>query len=174
MGLLALAAVGYAVLATPVPRVWHAQMYAAQELLPEVARRFDQGFRQMALEAQRLQRGEIRQPVFLQNAERAIGPACSAITEELAPLRVPRWEQTGRLVHMYLQICALTTRSLALEQAMLRRDPGLPADAAAQLAQLSGQMQLALRELADAVRRAPVPVPVPVPRKPARAPQAPT
>lgn len=168
MGLLAVAAVGYAVLATPVPRVWHAQVYAAQELLPEVARRFDQGFRQMALEAQRLQRGEIRQPVFLQNAERSIGPACSAITEELAPLRVPRWEQSGRLVHMYLQICAVTTRSLALEQAMLRRDPGLPVDAAAQLAQLSGQMQLAMRELADAVRR----VPVPMTRKPARAPQA--
>jgi len=79
-----------------------------------------------------------------------------------------RWEQSGRLVHMYLQICAVTTRSLALEQAMLRRDPGLPADAAAQLAQLSGQMQLAMRELADAVRR----VPVPMTRKPARAPQA--
>lgn len=168
MGVLAAAAVGYSVLATPVPRVWHAQVYAAQELLPDTARRFDQGFRQMALEAQRLQRGEIRQPVFLQNAERAIGPACSAIAEELAPLRVPRWEPTGRLVQMYLQICAITTRSLALEQAMLRRDPDLPADAAAQLAQLSGQMQQALRELAESVRR----VPLPAARKPARAPQA--
>ncbi|KQP38007.1 rhomboid family intramembrane serine protease [Pseudorhodoferax sp. Leaf274] len=168
MGLLAAAAVGYSVLATPVPRVWHAQVYAAQALLPDIARRFDQGFRQMAQDSQRLQRGEIRQPVFLQNAEQTIGPVCSAITEELVPLRVPRWEQAGRLVHMYLQVCAITMRSLALEQAMLRRDPDLPADAQAQLAQLSGQMQATMRELAETVRR----VPVPPQRGPVRAPPA--
>lgn len=174
MALLSAGAVGYAVLATPVPRVWHAQMYAAQELLPELARRFDQGFRQMALDGQRLRRGEIRQPAFLQNAERAIGPVCSDIAEELAPLRVPLWEQTGRLVQMYQQICAITTRSLALEQAILRRDPDLPADAQAQMARLSAEMQQWMRQLAETSRRAaPSSSPSPFrgqPRAPASAP----
>lgn len=168
MGALAAAAVGYGVLATPVPTVWHAQVYAAQNLLPDVSRRFEQGFREMASLSQRLQRGEIRQPVFLQNAERTIGPVCSAITEELAPLRVPLWEQTGRLVQLYLRICAITTRALALEQAIVRRDPDLPADASARLAQLSTQMQLSMRELTDAARHAPA---VPQ-RSRAREPQA--
>lgn len=166
-GALALAAVGYGVLATPVPTVWHAQLYAAQELLPDIARRFDQAFRQMAQEGQRLQRGEIRQPAFLQNAERAVAPVCASIAEELAPLRVPLWDQTGRLVQMYQHICAITTRSLALEQAILRRDPGLPADAQAQLARLSGEMQLWMRQLAEASRRAALPAP---PRGKPRAP----
>lgn len=155
MGGLAAVAVGYSVLATPVPTVWHAQVYAAQHLLPDVARRFDQGFREMAALSQRLQRGEIRQPVFLESAERTIGPVCSAITGELAPLRVPLWEPSGRLVHLYLRICAITTRALALEQALLRRDPDLPPDAPDQLAQLSHQMQLSMRELTETARRLP-------------------
>jgi rhomboid protease GluP len=158
-GLVAAAGIGYSVLATPVPRVWQAQVYAAQALLPEVARRFELAFRQMAADGQRLQRGEIPKPVFLQNAERGIVPACTAITEELAPLRVPLWEQTGRLVRMYLQVCTLTTRSLALEQAMLRRDPDLPADAPAQLARLSAELEGWMRQLAGSARRVAPPAP---------------
>lgn len=165
-GALALAAVAYGVQATPVPTVWHAQLYAAQALLPDIARRFDQAFRQMALQAQRLQRGEIRQPAFLQGAEAAVAPVCATILEELAPLRVPLWEHSGRLVRMYQNICLVATRSLALEQAIARRDPGLPADAPAQLAQLSREMQLWMRQLADAARPG---TPPPPPQRPPRA-----
>ncbi|WP_326535970.1 rhomboid family intramembrane serine protease [Pseudorhodoferax sp.] len=170
-GGLALAAIGYGVLATPIPTVWHGQLYAAQEVLPDIGRRFDQAFRQLALEGQRLQRGEIRQPAFLENAERAVAPVCTTIVEELAPLRVPQWDQTGQLVQMYQQICAITARSLALEQAIVRRDPNLPADAQAQLARLSGEMQLRMRQLAEASRRAALPTrPQRIPRAPASQP----
>lgn len=152
-GALALAGVGYSVLATPVPTVWHAQLYAAHALLPDVARRFEQAYRQMGAQGMRLQRREIGQAVFLQNAQRSIGAACADITEDLAPLRLPLWEPTGQLVQLYQRLCSLSTRALALEQAMLRRDPDLPADAPAQLARLSAETQQWMRQLAETSRR---------------------
>ena len=153
-GVVTACGVGYAVAATPLPLVWHAQNYAAQEMLPDIARRFEQAYRRVALDSQRLQRGEIRKPAFLQNAARSIVPACDAILAELAPLRVPRWDIQGHLVDLYQRICSASTQSLRLEIAILERQSDLPADADAQLAQLSKQMDEALRQLAFSAHRA--------------------
>jgi rhomboid protease GluP len=153
-GTVAAAGVAYAVAATPLPLVWHAQNYAAQEMLPDIARRFERAYRRVALDSQRLQRGEIRKPAFLQNAERSILPACDAILADLAPLRVPRWDLNGRLVNLYQRICTASTQSLRLEIALLQRQPDVPADAEAQLARLSAQMDQAMRELAFAAHNA--------------------
>ncbi len=153
-GVVTACSVGYAVAATPLPLVWHAQNYAAQEMLPDIARRFEQAYRRVALDSQRLQRGEIRKPAFLQNAARSILPACDAILAELAPLRVPRWDIQGHLVDLYQRICTASTQSLRLEIAILQRQSDLPADADAQLARLSTQMDEALRQLAFAAHRA--------------------
>lgn len=151
-GALAAGAVAWSVLATPVPRSWHAQLYAAQQLLPDAARRLEQAFRQLGLESRRLQQGEIRQPAFLAAARRAVEPVCDAIEEEFGPLRVPRWEPSGRMIHVYLQLCGATRQSLRLEQAMLARDPGLPADAAQQQRRLAAAMDHWLRQLAQGGR----------------------
>ncbi len=151
-GALVAVAVAWSVLATPLPRGWHAQLYAAQHLLPDAARRLDQAFRQLGQESRRLHQGEIRQPAFLAAARRAVEPVCDAIDDELGPLRVPRWEPGGRMVHVYLQLCDATRRSLRLEQAMLVRDPGLPADAEQQQRQLAAAMDHWLRQLAQGGR----------------------
>lgn len=157
----------YAVLATPVPPTWYAQVYAAQRVLPDVARRFDQAFRKMAQDNQRLARGEIRRPAFLANAERDLAPACSAIVDTLAPMRVPLWDATGRQVALYTNLCSTAVRSLRLESAVLSRAPGLPADANAQLERMSGDMNDWLRQLVEDVRRVPLPAGGPRGRAPA-------
>ncbi|KQP21772.1 rhomboid family intramembrane serine protease [Pseudorhodoferax sp. Leaf267] len=146
-------AVVYAVLATPLPLAWHSQVYAAQQALPDIGRRFDQAFRGLAQENQRMVRGEIRRPAFLALAERSVVPACNAIAAELAPLRVPRWDHTGRVVALYQNVCDTATRALRLELAMLNRDPDLPADADAQLNRLSADMAVWMRQLGELSRR---------------------
>ena len=147
----------YAVLATPLPVRWQAQVYAAQAVLPEVSRRFDLSFRQFALDRQRLQRGQIDRTAQLQNAERQLVPMCAAISSELAPLRVPRWEPIGRQVEAYLRICDTARRTIPLELAMLNQSPELPADAPAQLQRLHADMDIWTRQLMGALRAPPQP-----------------
>lgn len=148
-------AIVYAVLATPLPVRWQAQIYAAQEVIPTVSRRFELSFRQFALDRQRVLRGEIGRASQLQNAERQLMPVCAAITRELAPLRVPRWEPTGRQIEAYLRICETASRAIPLELAMLNRSPGLPADAQSQLQRLSADMEAWTRQLVGTLRRPP-------------------
>lgn len=140
-------AIAYAVLATPLPTRWQAQVYAAQTVLPDAGRRFDYAFRQFALDRQRMLRGQIDRVAQLQNAQRQLMPACAAIVRELAPLRVPRWETSGRQIEAYLRICDTASRAIPLELAMLNQSPGLPADAQAQLQQLALDMDLWTRQL---------------------------
>lgn len=146
-------AVAYAVLATPLPVRWQAQIYAAQEVMPDVGRRFESTFRQFALDRQRMLRGEIGRAAQLQNAERQLMPVCAAITRELTPLRVPRWEPAGRQIEAYLRICDTASRAIPLELALLNRTPGLPADAQAQLQRLSADMDVWTRQLMGSLRR---------------------
>ena len=148
-------AMAYGVLATPLPVRWQAQVYAAQEVLPDASRRFEYSFRLFALDRQRMLRGEIGRAAQLQNAQRQLIPACAAITRELAPLRVPRWETAGRQVEAYLRICDTASRAIPLELAMLNRAPGLPANAQAQLQRLSSDMEFWTRQLMGMPRRTP-------------------
>jgi rhomboid protease GluP len=145
----------YTVLATPVPTRWQAQVYAAQALLPEVGHRFDAGLRQFAQDQQRVRRGELDHLTQLRQAEQQLLPTCADITRALAPLRVPRWEPTGRRVEAYLRVCAITTRAIGLELAVLQRAPDLPADAQAQLQHLSAEMAFWTRQLAGTLQRPP-------------------
>lgn len=140
-------AVVYAVLTTPLPVRWQAQLYAAQELMPDVRRRFESSFRQFALDRQRMLRGEMSRTTQLQNAERQLVPVCAGITRDLTPLRVPRWEPTGRQIDAFRHICDTATRAIALELALLNRSAGLPADAQAQLQRLSADMEVWMRQL---------------------------
>jgi rhomboid protease GluP len=152
---MASVAVVYAVLTTPLPVRWQAQIYAAQAVLPPVGRRFEQNFRPFALDQQRVLRGEISRVAQLQNAQRQLLPACASITRDLAPLRVPRWEATGLQVEAYRRLCETLTRAIPLELALLNRAPGLPADAQAQLQALSRDMEVWTRQLMGALPRAP-------------------
>ncbi len=176
-GLAALAAagtaavVGWGVLSTPLPLAWHHQVYAAQERLPESARRFDDAFRQLAADARRLQRGELALPAYLRGARQHVLPACGAIAQELGPLRVPRWDSIGQVVQLYLRICDTASASLRLDLAIAERRPGLPPDAAAQQAQLNRTLDALLRQLGETARRLPT---LPAhPGRPASLPPAP-
>ncbi|MFT3719207.1 rhomboid family intramembrane serine protease [Pseudorhodoferax sp.] len=143
---LSLLALAYGVLATPLPRGWQSQVYAAQERLPALQRQLDLALHALAQAGARVQRGELPQAAYLAQAQQILAPACSDIEAGLAPLRVPLWERSGRAVQAQLRLCTVAMRSLQLEAALLRRDPALPPDAPAQLQQLSTELKYWLRQ----------------------------
>lgn len=151
-GVLAAAGVVYGVLATPLPPIWHAQHYAAQRALPEIGRHFEHARRQLGALAQRLQQQQITRPDFVAAAERAVAPVCARVAEQLGPLQVPQWDPIGRLAQLYPQVCAATLQALRLEAALLRGDPQLPPDARAQLGAAQRELDLRMRQLAEALR----------------------
>jgi rhomboid protease GluP len=148
LGMLATAgAVGFAVLATPVPTTWIRESYAGQAMMLTVSNRFDSAFRRQAAEERRLQAGESTPAQYLQTVDDGVARPCRDIVAALAPLPIPLWDPTGHAAFVRLRGCQNFLELLRLQVARVRRDPAQPADP-----QIDAQLSRRLLEHAQMMR----------------------